>query len=95
MDDTGRSVRIPGAGGQLALGDLDLDGAPELVSSSDTRAPSSDVLTVRSWGTDGVVRERFRLAVPDGIRALATCPSEDARAAPIVVATGSGLWIVR
>jgi hypothetical protein len=94
-DDTGRSVRVPGAGAQIAVGDLDFDGVPEIVSGADTRTAPSDVLTVRSWSKEGDLRERYRLPVPEGIKAVAVCPAEDARAAAIVVATGGSLWVVR
>jgi hypothetical protein len=95
LDDAGRSVRVPGVGGQIAIGDVDFDGAPEIVSGADTPAPASDVLTIRSWGRDGQLRERFRLPVPDGIKALSVCPADAARPASIVVATGAGMWVVR
>jgi len=65
------------------------------VFGSDTRAASSDVLVVRSWSGGSDLVERFRLPVPEGIKAVAACPSEDARAAPIVVATGASIWVVR
>jgi len=95
LDDAGRTVRVPGVGGQIAIGDLDVDGAPELVFGADTRTAATDVLSVRSWGSDGQLRERLRLPVPDGIKALSVCPPDAARPAQIVVATGAGMWIVR
>lgn len=95
LDDTGRSARLPGVGGQIAVGDLDFDGVPELVFGADTRNAAADVLAVRSWGKDGQLRERLRLPVPDGIKAVSVCPADGARAASMVVATGKGLWIVR
>lgn len=95
LDDAGRTVRIPDAGGQIALADLNLDGEPELAFSSNTRRPADDALTVKSWSKDGSVRDRFRLPVPDGIRALAACPGDDASMGPIVLATGGGIWVVR
>lgn len=95
-DDVGHTARVVGAGGALALADLDRDGAPELISSENSAIPAEDAVVVRSWSEDGTVRERFRLPVPDGIRALATCPTIDAGMASIVVATGSAsLWVVR
>lgn len=94
-DDGGRVVRLLGVGGQVAVGDLDFDGSPEIVFGSDTPNPKSDVLTVDSWTKGGGLRERLRLPVPDGVKALAVCPAEDARAAPIVVATGGSFWVVR
>jgi hypothetical protein len=95
LDDSGRSLRVPGVGAQIALGDLDFDGTPELVFGADTRTAATDVLAVRSWGSDGQLRERLRLPVPDGIKALSVCPADAARPAQIVVATGAGMWVVR
>jgi hypothetical protein len=94
-DDRGRTAEVPGAGAEIAVGDLDLDGQPEFVSSSDTLNPAEDALVVRSWGKDGAIRERFRLPAPEGIHAVAVCPPEDARMAPIVLATGASVWVVR
>jgi hypothetical protein len=95
LDDSGRSVRVPGVGGQLAIGDLDFDGAPELVFGSDTRTAATDVLAVRSWTSDGQLRERLVVPVQDGIKALSVCPADANRPAQIVVATGSGMWVLR
>jgi len=95
LDDAGRSVRVAGVGGQIAIGDVDFDGVPELVFGADTRTAAADVLAVRSWGSDGQLRERLRIPVPDGIKALSVCPADAARPAQIVVATGAGMWIVR
>jgi hypothetical protein len=94
-DDAGRTAHVASTGGALALADLDRDGVPELLASENTFNPAEDALVVRSWSEDGEVRERLRLPVPDGIRAIAACPAEDARMAPIVVATGTALWIIR
>lgn len=93
-DDRGRTARVEGAGAQLALGDVDGDGQPELLSGADTLNPHADALIVHTWLDDGRVVERLRLAVPDGVRALAVCPPEDEGPAPIAIATGDGLWIV-
>jgi hypothetical protein len=95
LDDTGRSARLSGAGGQIAIGDLDFDGIPEFIFGSDARTAASDVLTVTSWDAGGRLRERLRLPVPDGIKALSVCPPEAMSAAPILVATGAGIWVVR
>jgi hypothetical protein len=94
-DDAGHTARVALAGAALALGDVDLDGAPELIASTDTLDPAADALVVWSWDASGNVGERLRIPVPEGIRAIAICPPEDAHMAPIAVATTSGLWIVR
>jgi len=92
-DGTG-SVRLEHAGAQLAVGDLDGDGAPELVTTLDTLDPKADGVVVYSW-LGSTLTERFRVGVPAGVKALAVCPEVADRMAPIVVATGLGLWAVR
>jgi hypothetical protein len=95
VDGAERSARVAGAGGAVALADLDLDGVPELLASNDTMNAAEDALVVRSWDGGNTLTERARLPVPGGIRAIAVCPPEDAGVPPIVVATESSLWIVR
>jgi hypothetical protein len=82
-------------GAGLAVGDLDGDGQPEVLSSAPTLNPASDALRVRTWLDDGSVVDRYTLPVPGGIRALAICPAESAGLRPVVVATTTELWVVR
>lgn len=97
LDETGQNqalrelVAVEGAGAQLALGDLDQDGVPELASSSDG---ADDALSIASLDDAGP-RARMKLPAPDGIRALCTCPPEE-RGVPVLVAvTSTEVWIVR
>lgn len=83
------------SGAQLALADLDSDGSAELISSLDTLEPSRDAVLVRSVMPDGKLREAFRVPVPSGVRALAACPAWGSGLAPLLIATGDELWIVR
>jgi len=80
-------------GAQLAVGDLDLDGASEIVTSG---VEADDVLQVLSWAGDGndpVVRKK--IPAPGGVRALTICPPE-ARGVPALVAiVGPEVWVVR
>jgi hypothetical protein len=94
-DDAGRSARLEGAGAQLALGDLDGDGRPELLTSADTLDPAGDALVVHTWQDDSKLVERLRLAVPTGVRALAVCPPEGVGLSPVLVATAGELWVLR
>ena len=94
-DDRKRDARVSTVGGAIAIADLDLDGAPELVASTNTRAAASDALVVSTWSEAGAVQERYRVPVPEGIRALSVCPPDSAGPRAIVVATPSNLYIVR
>lgn len=94
-DDGGKSARLTGVGAQLALGDLDGNGEPELVSGADVLDPAADALVIHTWHRDGRVSERSRLAVPSGVRALAVCPPDSAGLSAIALATSGAIWIVR
>lgn len=94
-DSRGRTVRVPDAGAALAVGDVDRDGAPELLTSVNTQNPAEDALVVRTWERGGSVRDRYRLAVKEGIRALSVCPPESGELSPIVVATDRDVRVVR
>lgn len=93
-DDDGDKI-IARVGAQLAMGDVDQDGAPEVLSSIDTLAPKRDAVEVRSILPRGTVKKRMTLPVPSGVRAVAVCPPDGPRRAPLVIATGSEIWVVR
>lgn len=95
QDDGGRKATLPAAGGAIAVADLDRDGAPELATSEDTDAPAADAVVVRTFGADGALTERERLAAPGGVRALAACPPDGPGRSPLLVATRGELWVVR
>jgi hypothetical protein len=81
-------------GAQLALGDADGDGAPELGYSADTLDATKDRLTFVTLQGNKPVR-RFELAAP-GISAIAICQRREGPAmAPVVVATADELWLLR
>jgi hypothetical protein len=85
-------VTIDGAGAQLAIGDLDLDGVPEIVTTSDG---PDDVLAVTTWNPKGTLFPRLRIPAKDGVRAVAICPPEDKGVPAIVAIVGSEVWLVR
>jgi hypothetical protein len=89
-----RSLRLARAGAQLAIADLDGDGAAELATSIDTLNPADDAVVVYSV-QNTVLSERFRLPVPSGVRAIGVCPAKVDAMAPLVIATGDGLWLIR
>jgi hypothetical protein len=94
-DDAGRSLTVPGAGAQLTVADLDQDGQPELVTTSDTLEASGDFVLVRTWQSNGQLFERWRVPVPGGVQAVAACPSESDAARAVVVAARGALWVIR
>lgn len=100
-DSLGNRAVIDTAGAQLAVGDLDQDGEPEIISSVDTLNPMEDAVIVRTWqraaqAKDGKIKERFRMPAAAGVRALSICePDENAGRTPFVVATADEIWVVR
>jgi len=79
-----------GAGAQVLLADLDLDGVPELVTTADT---GEDRIVVSSLGAGA--RARLRLEAKEGVRALGACPAELGGAPTLVAAVGEEVWLVR
>ncbi|TKD05186.1 hypothetical protein [Polyangium fumosum] len=99
-DDAGHVETITGAGAQLAVGDLDQDGDPEILSGLDVADALDDAVVVRTWaraaaGEAGRPREFLRLPAAAGVRALAVCPPDGPGRAPFVVATADEIWVVR
>ncbi len=92
-------------GAQLAVGDLDQDGVPEIATSTDSlggppAARPDDAIDVATWtpgsppsGSD--LRGRLHLAAPGGVRALAVCPPGDHGEPALVAVVGGEVWIVR
>jgi hypothetical protein len=87
------------AGAELAVGDLDQDGVPEIVTSLNS-ASGEDALSIQSWVAGGpaqppTVRARARFAAPGGVRALCVCPPEENGAPSLVAVVGSEIWLLR
>ena len=81
-------------GAQLAVGDADSDGNPELAYSADTLDGAKDRLTVVTLQGNKLA-PRFELAAPS-ISALAICGNREGPGmAPVVVAAGDELWLIR
>lgn len=83
------------AGAQVAVGDLDQDGQPDVVSTRDVQQPRHDKVDVRSIASSGLVQPRFTLPVLAGVDAVAICPVDDAGVAPVVLASGGEIWLIR
>lgn len=101
-DSAGAKIFAESGGAQLAVGDLDQDGDPEIISSLDVLNPLEDAVVVRTWprsapagSKEAKLRERFRIPAAAGVRALAVCPPDGSGRAPFVVATADEIWVVR
>ncbi len=95
-DDAGRTARVTDMGAQLAVGDLDQDGDPEIVGATDTLNALDDAVIVKTWRrAAGKVEERLRIPAAAGVRAVGTCPPDGPGHSPFVVATADELWVVR
>lgn len=92
----GFMTSLPAVGAQIAIADLDADGDPEIITGADVLSPNEDALVVHSWQPGKAPRERARIPVPEGVRAVAACPPDGPGSAPIALATGSGeVWVIR
>ncbi|AKT37086.1 hypothetical protein [Chondromyces crocatus] len=110
-DSSGRRQVLSSAGAQIALGDLDQDGEPEVLASLDVQNAIDDAVVVWSWprraqgrpkgGASAVaqgddrLQEALRLPAPAGVHAVAVCPPDGPGRAPFVVATSDEIWVVR
>jgi hypothetical protein len=82
---------LDGVGAQIAVGDLDQDGIPEVVTSMDA---GEDAIAISSWD-GGEPRLRRRIAAPPGVRALAVCAPEVRGVPALVAVVANEVWIVR
>jgi len=94
----GHTASLARAGAQVALADLDQDGAPEAITSLDVLPKpthdTDDALVITTFESDGSLHEKTRTPVSTGVRAVAVCPPEGGSAA-VVIGTEGELWIVR
>jgi hypothetical protein len=98
-DDSGRKQILDPAGAQLAVGDLDQDGQPEIITSLDVHNPLEDAVVVRAWSRTASPavkpREIARLPAAAGVHAITVCPPDGPGRAPFAVATADEIWVVR
>lgn len=83
---------LEGVGAQVALADLDLDGQPEIATTSDA---GEDAIAVATWSANGRLVPRLRLPAKDGVRALGACPPEAKGVPALVAVVGAEVWLVR
>jgi hypothetical protein len=80
-------------GAQLAVCDLDQDGAPEIAVSTDG---PDDAVDVWSWpSASAELRPRLHIPAPGGVRALAACPPEEHGQPALVAVVANEVWLVR
>jgi hypothetical protein len=93
-DASGRTqeLSLDGAGAQLAIADLDLDGNPELAVSGDLA--EGDALVVHTWKPNGLV-QRLRYPTKEPVRAIAACRPEERGLPSLVAVVGGEVWLVR
>jgi len=95
-DDASHTARVSEMGAQLAVGDLDQDGDPEILGGSDTLSAQDDAVLVKTWHrATGKVEDRLKIPAAAGVRALGVCPPDGPGHAPFLVATADEVWVVR
>ena len=96
FDDAGHKVTGPHVGAQLAVGDLDQDGSPEVLTSLDVPGGVTDAVVVYTWSrTTNKLKEVSRMPIAVGVRALAVCAPESVRHAPFLLATSDEIVVFR
>ncbi len=94
FDSRGHQALIQDAGAQVAVGDLDFDGMPELAVSKNTFDREADSVRVFTWKHPRLEMQ-FELPVPGGVDAIALCPSEGRTQATLLVSSGDEVWAIR
>jgi hypothetical protein len=97
FDGAGHTAKLEKAGAQLAIADLDQDGAPEILTSLDVEPRAGrDALVIYTWLRDGKPpKEQLRMPFAAGVRAIGVCPPDGPGRAPLVVATAGDLVVLR
>jgi hypothetical protein len=84
---------IPGPFGvEIAVGDLDQDGSPEIVTTSES-GDAIDILTMT--GASGAPESPIHLPSSDPVRAFAMCPAGEHGAPALAAVTEHDVWILR
>jgi len=88
---SGASQTLDNVGGELALGDMNLDGEPEIAFAADR---GDDAIRLVSVTSRGIV-DRARWAAPEGVRAMTFCPPEANGAPALAAVVGKEVWLAR
>lgn len=96
-DDAGHLATATTSGAQLAVGDLDQDGVPEILASLDVPRGAPDAVVILSWPDrqKRTLVEKLRVPIASGVRAIAVCPPTDLGRTPFVIASGDELVVAR
>jgi hypothetical protein len=96
FDDAGHATKLTTGGAQLAVGDIDQDGKPEIFTSLDVERGTTDAVVVYTWDrTKAPPVEKIRMPVAAGVQALAVCPPDGAGRSPFLVATAAEILFAR
>ncbi|MBK8252900.1 MAG: VCBS repeat-containing protein [Polyangiaceae bacterium] len=95
-DNGSHAARISDLGAQLAVGDLDQDGDPEIIGALDTLNAEEDAVIVKTWRrSSNKIEDKLKLPAAAGVRALGVCTPDGLGHTPFVVATADEIWVVR
>lgn len=95
-DDASHAARVSDLGAQLAVGDLDQDGDPEIIGALDTLNAEDDAVIVKTWRrASNKIEDKLKLPAAAGVRALGVCTPDGLGHTPFVVATADEIWVVR
>jgi hypothetical protein len=86
-----RTGTLESVGAQIALGDLDEDGIPEVVTTADE---GEDAITIWSWRGQELV-PRLKIPAPASVRTLAVCPADDSGLRRLIAIVAGEVWVVR
>lgn len=96
-DDAGGFARLSSAGAQLAVGDIDQDGKPEIITSLDVDRPNPDAVVVYTWDRSSKTppKEQLKIPMAAGVHALGVCPPSGAGRTPFVFVTIDEIVVAR
>jgi len=96
-DDSGHFASIAAAGAQLAVGDLDQDGSPEVLTTLDVERGTPDAVVIYTWDRSSKAppKEKLRIPMGAGVHALAICPPGGPGRTPFLIASSDEIVVAR